>query len=639
MRTYPTDLLLAVEHAERELTDPASALSRLFTHAGMAGLSGLLRSSTFMGALDRLFDGLSQFPWQPQVDTNDVVCITPVGSIVLTDRRAGNTLRGLLLAWAVGDDVIIRSDREAFWRRLVELLRRPGLPLPAATVMAADTQPIRGVPIVVPDVALVIDGPAPGWADDNLHVIARGVDDGSSIRIRMSGAGQPDLLAEDCRASWVQQLYRREYLHGTTLAEARCADAEGTAGRLDAKLRFLIERARRSPFYRDLPAISGRAELHRLPILDKAALDAHSLPASRDLSSGDMPTGEVLRSGASSGQPRYIVYSRTDWSNMVREAIPLFYALGLSPGDRLVNTLFGGGMYGGLTTTISELTRMPVECYSTGQIVSVDDLVMLSRSFSANAILGQPALLLPLLRDAKAKFPSLQFEKVIYGGTPMTESDKAWLREELGARIIASILAANDGAQLGYQCTELGGTQHHICDDYNLIEVVDEVGRPVNGGEPGHLLITAMQKFEGPLIRYRIGDRGRIFPHQCPCGVNGDVLEYLGRSDGLIKVKGRTFLHSEILTELDVFGVSRLQVEIRTKNNREVVTAHVESATDLDEQQLREHLMERIAPLREEPFAVGIEVFEFLVRCHPEGALIRDSVSGKIKTVIDGRLS
>ncbi|MCX5585594.1 hypothetical protein [Streptomyces erythrochromogenes] len=113
------------------------------------------------------------------------------------------------------------------------------------------------------------------------------------------------------------------------------------------------------PYYRELPDVSADGDLTRLPVLEKAAPEAHSLPASRDLSSGDPATGEVLRSGATGGEPRHIVYSRTDWENMVREAVPMLYALGLEPGDRIVNTLFGGGMHGGLTATFTSCPGCP----------------------------------------------------------------------------------------------------------------------------------------------------------------------------------------------------------------------------------------------------------------------------------------
>ncbi|MGH3569304.1 MAG: phenylacetate--CoA ligase family protein, partial [Pseudonocardia sp.] len=527
MRYYPTDLLLAVERVGQELSaQPGSPVARLLDTAGLSGLAGLFDSAELAEGFDELFGGLSQYPWQPLIDSNDVYEFSPIGTVVLDDRDASNTLRGLLLGWATGNEIVIRTHRQPFWRDLMDLLRQQGFPLPVGRTVDEPEHVPGGHLVDVPDLVIVPPRPEPGRADDAPHAGSATV-----LRIRVdseligSDHGAGVVLAMDCRAAWVHRLFRRDYLMGTRLSAARSRDVDEETCRLDAKLRYLVQRARRTPYYRDLPLIQGIGDLTRLPIMEKADLEAHSLPASRDLCSDALPTGEVLRSGGSSGDPRYVVYSRTDWNNMVREAIQLFYALGLRKGDRLINTLYGGKMYGGMTTTFAELSRMPLECYTTAQLASVDDILMLSNSFRANAVLAQPAMVLPLLRDAKARRPELRIEKVIYGGTPMAESDKTWLREQLGTRVISSILAANDGAQLGYQCGELGGTLHHVCEDYNLIEVVDKYGNPVPEGEHGELLITSMQKFEGPLIRYRIGDRGRIFQHDCGCGVSGKVLE------------------------------------------------------------------------------------------------------------------
>ncbi|MEY9849231.1 phenylacetate--CoA ligase family protein [Streptacidiphilus sp. MAP5-3] len=653
MRYFPTDLLLAVEHAQCDLAAvPDSALARLLDGAGLTGLSRFFDHAQLAAGLDELFGGLSQYPWQSVVDGNDVYELTPVGTVVLDDHRAGNTLRGLLLGWATGNKVVVRTERADFWRELVTLLRRAEVPLPSAEILGPQAD-VAGSPVHVPDLLPVLPDHAtlPGWFDPELYALAETAETAGPtvLRIRLSAglaelAAQDDPLAAtvligDCRADWAHGLSRREYWRGTTLSAARGLDTEEQRPRLDAKLRYLVQQARHAPYYRDLPRVGGLSELGTLPILDKAALDAHSLPTSRDLSSPGPRTGEVLRSGASSGAPRYIAYSRTDWENMIREAVPLFYSMGLAPGDRLINTLYGGGLYGGLSTTLCELSRMPVECYSTAQNVSADDILMLCQSFSANALLGLPVLIMPLLREAKARRPELRIQKILYGGTAMSEADKSWLREQLGTEVITSVLAANDGAQLGYQCGSLGGTLHHVNADYNLIEVVDEDSAPVAPGECGELLITTLQKFEGPLIRYRIGDLGRVFEQDCACGVSGQVLEYLGRADGLIKVKGATVTHAEVVESLARYQPAQVQLVVESADGRESIAIRIESSLPLDVREVREHLMSEIKTLDSaHRFDDTLDLFEFRVELCPEGGIERNAVSGKIKTVIDRRL-
>jgi phenylacetate-coenzyme A ligase PaaK-like adenylate-forming protein len=639
MRHYPTDLLLAVEHARAGLADPGSPLARELDDADLPELAGLFDDEALAAALDDALGGLSQFPWRPLTDTGDVWEYAPAGTVVLDDDRAGNTLRGLLLAWALGNDVVVRTGRPRLWDTVVEVLREPGLPLPGASAVARDTD-AAGVVVRVPDL-VVLPGDGAAAVGGELYV-TRETPGVPSIRIRVAAGadGPPAPVADvDCRSPWFRELFRATYLAGTSLAAARDADPERTA-RLDARLRYLVGRARRAPHYRDLPPVTGVADLVKLPVLEKKALEEASLPRSRDLCGGAPPSGEVLRSGASGGEPRYIVYSRTDWENMVREAIPLMRALGLRNGDGVVNALMGGSLYGGLMSTSSELTRMPVEAYSAGQGINVDMLLMLVRGFSANTLLAQPTVILPLLREARRRDPGLRIEKVVYGGTPMTETDKNWLRTELGTRVISSILAANDGAQLGYQCAHMGGTFHHVNDDYNLIEVVDEDGLPVADGETGHLLITTMQKFEGPLIRYRIGDLGRISRRACPCGISGRVLEYLGRSDGQIKLKSWTVHYHEILASLEKFQVSRLQAELTTRDGTETLVLRTESPLDLDPAVLHEYLTGAFPVLSDaHAYDDELRMFELVVECHPEGVIARDPVSGKIKTVIDRRLA
>ncbi|MYU36540.1 phenylacetate--CoA ligase family protein [Streptomyces sp. SID8358] len=637
-RHHPTDLLLAVDHVQRDLaTDAASPVARVLKEADLLELGALLDADALAQALDEALGGLSQFPWRPLTDTGDVWEQTPVGRVVLDDTRAGNTLRGLLLSWAMGNTVLVRTSRPALWRSVFEVLREPGFPLPAAEVAAPGTD-AEGTVVTVPDlVVLSSDAVTPS---DELYAgaVRPGV---PSVRIRPT-PGRPGPQAPvadlDCRSPWFRELFTSVYLAGTSLDAARRADPD-RASRMDARLRYLVGMARRTAHYRDLPRVDGVADLARLPVLEKAVLEAESLPRGRAMSSGAVPSGEVLRSGASGGEPRYIVYARTDWENMVREAIPLLRALGVHNGDRVLNALVGGGLYGGLMTTASELSRMRVEAFSAGQQVTADLMLMLVRDFSVNVLLGQPAVVLPLLREARRRDPGLRLDKVVYGGTPMTESDKQWLRDELGTRSITSILAANDGAQIGYQCDRLGGTLHHVNDDYNLVEVVDEDGAPLPDGETGHLLITAMQKFEGPLIRYRIGDMGRVTERDCPCGVSGRVLEYLGRSDGQLKFKSMTVYYGEMLAALEEFRVSQLQAELSTREGTETLVLRTESREKLDPAVLHAALTEAFPALSGEHFYDdGLRLFELVVECHPEGALDRNPVSGKIRTVIDRRL-
>ncbi len=58
----------------------------------------------------------------------------------------------------------------------------------------------------------------------------------------------------------------------------------------------------------------------------------------------------------------------------------------------------------------------------------------------------------------------------------------------------------------------------HINADGLLVEILDENGKRVPDGEVGEIVITSLDNFAMPFIRYRVGDMGVLDPGPCGCG-------------------------------------------------------------------------------------------------------------------------
>jgi phenylacetate-CoA ligase len=81
----------------------------------------------------------------------------------------------------------------------------------------------------------------------------------------------------------------------------------------------------------------------------------------------------------------------------------------------------------------------------------------------------------------------------------------------------------------------------HVATDVVHVEVLDDRDQPVPAGQTGHLVLTDLDSRLMPLIRYRIGDMGRLLDHPCACGspfpLMGDVQ---GRTrDRLLSANGK----------------------------------------------------------------------------------------------------
>jgi phenylacetate-CoA ligase len=72
-----------------------------------------------------------------------------------------------------------------------------------------------------------------------------------------------------------------------------------------------------------------------------------------------------------------------------------------------------------------------------------------------------------------------------------------------------------ENAVLATEC-EHGSLHAHP--DFGILEIVDDVGRPVRQGQEGRIVCTSLLNCVQPLIRYDLGDVGRWSGRRCPCG-------------------------------------------------------------------------------------------------------------------------
>ncbi|MCD6393908.1 MAG: phenylacetate--CoA ligase family protein [Planctomycetes bacterium] len=75
----------------------------------------------------------------------------------------------------------------------------------------------------------------------------------------------------------------------------------------------------------------------------------------------------------------------------------------------------------------------------------------------------------------------------------------------------------------------------HLSPETGFVEVVDDTDKPVEPGQTGNLICTSLINFVQPFIRYRVGDRGALRPGQCSCGSPLPMLgDIEGRDDAVL---------------------------------------------------------------------------------------------------------
>jgi phenylacetate-CoA ligase len=86
----------------------------------------------------------------------------------------------------------------------------------------------------------------------------------------------------------------------------------------------------------------------------------------------------------------------------------------------------------------------------------------------------------------------------------------------------------------------------HIFSFLNLMEVVDTDAKSVNVGQSGRILVTPLQNYAMPLIRYEMGDLGILGEKTCQCGSILPTLKAInGRTFCNFRLKDGSIIWSE----------------------------------------------------------------------------------------------
>jgi len=124
-------------------------------------------------------------------------------------------------------------------------------------------------------------------------------------------------------------------------------------------------------------------------------------------------------------------------------------------------------------------------------------------------------------------FPAIKARVVITTGQCLEPQVKNLLECTFDARV-ADVYACNEAGDIAWQC--FYGVGYHVNADNLIVEIVKE-GRPVEPGEVGEVVITNLNRYALPIIRYKNGDLARFAAGPCRCGCKLPLLaEIVGRT-------------------------------------------------------------------------------------------------------------
>ena len=200
----------------------------------------------------------------------------------------------------------------------------------------------------------------------------------------------------------------------------------------------------------------------------------------------------------------------------------------------------------------------------------------------------------------------------------------------LAMQTSAEVLTSDDRRLLGdtfgcqlfdrYGCREVGNIAHecdahrglHVLAENNLVELLDRSGRPVAPGEVGRIVVTNLNNFAMPFIRYEVGDMAVAAPSNCTCGRGLPLLEsVVGRCSDIISSPSGKLLHGEFFTHLfyKIPGVYQFRVAQETIEDLRI---QISPGPDFDPSAACAFLVDAIRKHADPAFRVSFEMCDHL---------------------------
>jgi len=169
------------------------------------------------------------------------------------------------------------------------------------------------------------------------------------------------------------------------------------------------------------------------------------------------------------------------------------------------------------------------------------------RSFRPHLLAATPSDLFDLMEELDEDLTELALERICVHSEPMSRDERAHIEARFGCPVSTNYYC-NEVWAIGTECR--AGQLHQFPDNV-VVEIVDNRGHALPRGEIGNVLVTSLNNFVQPFIRYRVGDLAAWSTETdtCECGLTLPRLRVLeGRDDDYIELCNGRRVHPSKLT-------------------------------------------------------------------------------------------
>ena len=366
--------------------------------------------------------------------------------------------------------------------------------------------------------------------------------------------------------------------------------------------------------------IESTRDLQKIPILTKEQLRERFW----DFLPRQLPPCRISRTSGSTGEPVCILSDNN--SRMYNSAAVIRYRQAWGIG------LIGTPILTPLKTVNDLYNKKPHWTFLQGihktfyinpyidSPENIEYAAKLLKKIKNPALIGiTPAVRALAYRIKDGLFPEFRPSAVLTTGESLNLQVRALL-EYVFTTKVADIYSCTEAGDVAWECRR--GAGYHINADNVIVEIVNENG-PVEAGQIGEVVITNLNRYAMPIIRFKNGDLARLANADCSCGCKLPMIaEILGRSgEDITLPDGRIIPWNQLKSQMNHPWVRQFQL---IQNQDGSLTIQYVSETGINIEQIDALLLSRFKNL------LGSSIKIQIVRTNK----IQQAPSGKTKLVI-----
>ena len=413
-------------------------------------------------------------------------------------------------------------------------------------------------------------------------------------------------------------------------------------------LNYIISYAKKySEYYsKALPIgkIKTLEEFGEFPILKGSTLKKYASNANCSLLTDKLEFCYIFTSGGTTGAPKFGFRSYEENNTNAKMLAKGLRMCGLQKNDVVANLLTGEDLWPGMTIFNIALQHIGCCILSLGEGYEQNFLIELIRRFKITTLLGIPTQIASLAHYIEEKdIKDICIPRIITGGEHLYEGAKKYIKKVLKVRHFQSTgYTSSDTGAIGYQCIFCDDNEYHLHSNMQHLEILNlNNDNPVSFGEKGRIVVTNLDRTLMPLIRYEIGDMGRMLDKDCQCHSADPKFQLLGRCDDNINIGTDTISIDFFANALAKFEElsSHFQILIANTNGIDYVTiiSEIKNQEKISKE-LKKSLYDEISSIiiMQNLITKGL-IGDIFINIVPYGSIARNPKTGKIRNIIDER--